>query len=668
MPPLREELIYPARLAQRMPLTDTCCHDNASGASHFRNEQEVETMQPPKTIQGKRDSMSRRVLLKRAGALGLLAAIQPLFSTCARHRLLPMNPINTQPSILSGDLIDLAIGERSFILDGQTGTAVTINGTIPGPLIRLKEGQEVALRVTNHLPEITSIHWHGILLPPEVDGVPGVSFEGIRPGETFTYRFPVKQSGTYWYHSHSGGQELQGMYAPMIVDPAEPDPFQYDREYVVMLSDWSFESPETLLSNLKKQGGYYNFQKRAAGEFFSDIQRMGFWPALQNYLMWDQMRMDPTDFADVTGYTLTYLMNGLSPAANWTGLFRPGQRVRLRFINAASMTMYDVRIPGLTMTVVQADGQNIQPVLVEEIRMGVAETYDVIIEPTEDLAYTVFAETIDRSGYARGTIAPRPGIEGKIPERRPRPLRTMEDMGMSMEDMEMPDMTHSHEGGMTMSGMNPSRDRASMEYGQHDVESHDMPSGSPGDQTASTIPGAQPVKHGADDHGTGNQMVAEYSQNRFEDPGRGLENSPRRVLRYTDLKSLVPYPDQRQPKREIELHLTGHMERFMWSFDGKKYSDAKEPIRFRYGERVRFTFVNDTMMEHPLHLHGMWMHLENGAGQYLPRKHTVIVKPAERVSVAITADAPGRWAFHCHLLLHMEAGMFRIVEVSGHAP
>lgn len=625
-------------------------------------------MQSKKKIQDKTNLISRRVLLKQAGTLGLLAVIPPLFPACASHRLLPMVPIGRQPSTLSGELIDLVISERSFILDGQTGTAMTINGTIPGPLIRVKEGQEVTLRVTNRLAEITSIHWHGILLPPEMDGVPGVSFGGIDPGTTFTYRFPIKQSGTYWYHSHSGGQELQGMYAPMILDPAEPEPFQYDREYVVMLSDWSFESPDTLLSNLKKQGGYYNFQKRAAREFLSDARRMGFWAALQDYLMWHQMRMDPTDFADVTGYTFTYLMNGLAPSENWTALFHPNERIRLRFINAASMTFYDVRMPGLTMTVVQADGQNVQPVTVEEFRFGPAETYDVIIEPSEDRAYTIFAETMDRSGYARGTLAPRPGMEGEIPERRPRPLRTMEDMGMSMEGMDMPGMKHSDGSGMTMPGQNRSSDMLSMEHGQHDVGAHDIPSRSPGDQTAPTIPGAQPVKHGPDDHGTSNQTVAEYSQNRFEEPGRGLEHSPRRVLRYTDLKSLVPYPDQRQPEREIELHLTGHMERFMWSFDGKKYSEAKQPIAFRYGERVRFTFVNDTMMEHPLHLHGMWMHLENGANKYLPRKHTVIVKPAERVSVAITADAPGRWAFHCHLLLHMEAGMFRVVEVSRYEP
>jgi CopA family copper-resistance protein len=583
-------------------------------------------------------------------------------------------------AVLSGDVIDLTISEQLFRLDGRTAPALAFNGAIPGPVIRLKEGQQATLRVTNRLHERSSIHWHGLLLPPAMDGVPGVSFAGIEPGATFTYRFPVKQSGTYWFHSHSGGQELSGMYAPMIIDPVEPEPFQYEREYVVMLSDWSFESPETLFSNLKKQGGYYNFQKRTAGEFFTDVKRMGLWPAIQNYLMWDQMRMDPTDFADVTGYTFTYLMNGLSPVGNWTGLFRPGERVRLRLINAASMTFYDVRIPGLKLTVVQADGQNVQPVVVDELRMGVAETYDVIVEPMEDRAYTIFAETMDRSGYARGTLAPRMGMSAEIPERRPRPLRTMEDMGMSMEGMDKGDMTHSH-GSMTMLGMEPSVGQSN---GQADHANHksqhmehrqqgaapsmqgtqEMPSVKAIDPRRSKIPGVEPVKHGPDDHGPGNQMVAEYSRNRIGEPGRGLEGGDRRVLLYTDLKSLAPYPDQREPEREIELHLTGQMNRYMWSFDGKKYSEAKDPIRFRYGERVRLTFVNDTMMEHPLHLHGMWMHLENGAGAHLPRKHTVIVKPAERLSVAVTADALGPWAFHCHLLFHMDAGMFRVVEVS----
>ncbi len=620
--------------------------------------------------------ISRCPSLKCAVVAGLLAAMESLVPTSAVTNAADAG----SQAVLSGDVIDLTISEQLFRLDGRTASALAFNGAIPGPVIRLKEGQQATLRVTNRLHERSSIHWHGLLLPPAMDGVPGVSFAGIEPGATFTYRFPVKQSGTYWFHSHSGGQELSGMYAPMIIDPIEPEPFQYEREYVVMLSDWSFESPETLFSNLKKQGGYYNFQKRTAGEFFTDVKRMGLWPAIQNYLMWDQMRMDPTDFADVTGYTFTYLMNGLSPAGNWTGLFRPGERVRLRLINAASMTFYDVRIPGLKLTVVQADGQNIQPVVVDELRMGVAETYDVIVEPMEDQAYTIFAETMDRSGYARGTLAPRMGMSAEIPERRPRPLRTMEDMGMSMEDVAMGDMTHS-QSSTTMLGMEPSVGQSNgqaddanhnsrhMEHRQQGAApsmqgTHQMPGMKAVDPRSSKIPGADPVRHGPDDHGPGNQMVAEYSQNRMGEPGRGLEASGRRVLLYTDLKSLAPYPDQREPEREIELHLTGQMNRYMWSFDGKKYSESREPVRFHYGERVRLTFVNDTMMEHPIHLHGMWMHVENGAGEHLPRKHTVIVKPAERLSVAITADAPGPWAFHCHLLFHMEAGMFRVVEVS----
>ncbi len=600
--------------------------------------------------------ISRRLLLKRAGALGLLAGLQPLLASCASHPLL--SPARPRPDIstLSGELIELVISERSFALDGQTGMAVLINGTIPGPLIRLREGQEVTLNVTNHLKEVSSIHWHGILLPSHMDGVPGVSFSGIEPGTTFTYRFPVKQSGTYWYHSHSGGQELQGMYGAMILDPIEPEPFQYDRDYVVMLSEWSEESAEVMLDNLKKFSGYYNFQKRDAREFLADAVRWGLWPALRNYAMWDEMRMDPTDFADVTASTFTYLMNGLPPAQNWIGLFRPGERVRLRFINAAAMTFFDVRIPGLTMTVVQADGQNIQPVTVEEFRFGPAETYDVIVQATEDRAYTIFAETMDRSGYARGTLAPRSGMEGEIPERRVRPLRTMEDMGMA-------DHGNGHTGHvMKRSSMNlpgDPNDHGPMhgEDMKYAPESHG--------RDRSPILGSIPVKHGPDHHGTGNQTVAEYSKNRMHESGKGFEQSSRRILVYTDLKSLTPYRDQRAPEREIEIHLTGHMQRYMWSFDGKKYSDAPEPIRVRYGERVRFTFVNDTMMEHPLHLHGMWMQLENGSGAYLPRKHTVVVKPAERLSVMVSADAPGSWAFHCHLLMHMEAGMFRVVKVSA---
>jgi CopA family copper-resistance protein len=490
-----------------------------------------------------------------------------------------------------------------------------------------------------------------------MDGVPGVSFRGIQPGETYSYSFPIKQSGTYWYHSHSGGQELQGMYGPMILDPIEPDPFQYDREYVVMLSEWSGESSEAMMDHLKKSSGYYNFQKRDAQEFLSDAKRWGFWSAMRNYVMWDEMRMDPTDFADVTGATFSYLMNGLPPVDNWTGLFRQGERVRLRFINAAAMTFYDVRIPGLTMTVVQADGQNVQPVMVEEFRFGPAETYDVIVQPIEDRAYTIFAETMDRSGYACGTLAPRHGMSGEIPVRRARPLRTMEDMGMA-----------NHDGGHDTHAVEETAPHSpygkTAEHGMmHGETTHEAAGKEKGFLRHSPIPSTSPVKHGPDHHGTGNQTIAEYSRSRMHEPGRGFEQSSRRVLVYTDLKSLVSYADQRTPDREIELHLTGHMQRYMWSFDGKTYSDAPVPIRFRYGERVRLTFVNDTMMEHPLHLHGMWMYLDNGSGVYLPRKHTVVVKPAERLSVVVSADAPGPWAFHCHLLLHMEAGMFRVVQV-----
>ena len=613
------------------------------------------------------------------------------------------------PSQLSGSVIDLTIGETQVQIGQRTATAKTINGMLPGPLIRLKEGQDVTLNVTNRLKETSSIHWHGVLLPPEMDGVPGVSFAGIKPGETFVYKFPVKQYGTYWYHSHSAGQEQAGVYAPMIFDPIKPDPVQHDREYVVVLSDWSFLSEHAMVGKLKKEEGYFNFWRRTMRGFASDVADYGWRATMDNYLMWAQMRMDATDLADVTGYAYTYLMNGLAPESNWTARFTPGERIRLRFINSSSMTFHDVRIPGLKMTIVQADGQNVQPVEVEEFRFGPAETYDVIVTPTEDRAYTIFSEVLDRTGYARGTLAPRAQMTASIPERRPRPIRTMQDMGMSMEGKEMPgmklemDKTSRAGGKMDHSMMSmgsevhvPPGKAAAAGHAGHDThQGHDMPGAKK--QTAPNsheghempkaqekeaqhqhheiapgagmdhggdIPGKTPVKHSSDSHGSGNQMIPDFTSARLDDPGIGLGGSERRVLVYTDLKSLERFEDTRKPERELELHLTGHMERFMWSFDGKKFSQARDPIRFRFGERLRWTFVNDTMMEHTLHLHGMWMQLENGAGDNLPRKHTVIVKPAERVSVVITPDARGPWAFHCHLLLHMATGMFRVVEVS----
>ncbi len=545
---------------------------------------------------------------------------------------------------------DLTIGAADIALGNDIARATAINGSVPGPLLRFREGDTATLRVTNELDEDTSIHWHGILLPPHMDGVPGVSFDGIPAGETFTYQFELGQSGTYWYHSHSGFQEQTGVYGPLIIDPADSDPVEYDREYVVVLGDWTFADPNGILAKLKKMGGYYNFQRRTVGDFFSDTGDRGLGAATSERLRWGAMRMDATDIADVTGHTYTYLINGMPPTANWTGLFVPGERVRLRFINAGAATYFDVRIPGLDMTVVQADGQNVQPVTVDEFRIAIAETYDVIVRPTEDRAYTLFAETMDRSGYASGTLAPQEGMSAPLPERRPRPVRTMADMGMDMSGMEMD---------MSSAAMETSEEAAAH-------AGHAMPM--PGmEEDASMGPSSEPVAHGPDRHGPGNSSVAEMSRSRLHEPGVGLEDAEHRVLLYTDLKGVNPIHDHREPGREVELHLTGNMERYMWSFDGKKFSQAKTPIEFEYGERLRLTFVNDTMMEHPIHLHGMWMELENGAGMHRPRKHTVNVKPAERLSVLVTADALGKWAMHCHILYHMDSGMFRVVEVVDRA-
>lgn len=584
----------------------------------------------------------------RAAALGATGLIERALPSWASDRV--GNRTVQQVVSQEGERpIDLVIDGTPFELDGRLVAAMTINGTIPGPVIKLKEGTEAVIRVTNRLTESSSIHWHGILLPPEMDGVPGVSFAGIKPGETFVYRFPVRQSGTYWCHSHSGGQELLGVYAPLVIEPAEPEPFRYQRDYTVLLSDWSFEPPTTIIERLKSQAGYYNYQKRTVGDFFDDVSNLGLSTTLGDRLEWGAMRMDPTDISDVTGSTFTYLMNGLSAASNWTARFRAGERVRLRFIDGAAMTLFDVRIPGLRMTLVQADGQNVQPVEIEEFRIGPGETYDMIVEPVADAAYAIFAEAIDRSGYALGTLAAKEGVRAPVPERRKRPIRSMADMGMGTAEMGMPGMGVT--GGMAMN----------MEAPTPGVGSDHVAHGGPMDTPAA-------VPHGPDHHGIGNSTVAMVSSSRVTEPGTGLGNDGRRVLVYADLKSLTPGQDTREPEREIELHLTGNMERYIWGFEGKKFSEAKTPIRFRYGERLRFTLVNDTMMEHPIHLHGMWMELENGAGPFKPRKHTVSVKPAERLSVAISADARGCWALHCHLLLHMDMGMFRVVEVVDDLP
>jgi len=531
-------------------------------------------------------------------------------------------------------------------LTGRVTTATSINGQLPAPILRWREGDTVTLAVTNRLSEPTSIHWHGVRTPSPMDGVPGLSFAGIPPGQTFIYRFPIHQSGTYWYHSHSAFQEQTGVYGPIIIEPKGGYAHPFDRDYVVFLSDWSDESPDTIISNLKFRSDYYNFHQRTLGTFIEEVNRKGLAETVSDRMMWGQMRMSPTDILDVSGATYTYLMNGQPPASNWTALFRPAERVRLRFINGSAMSIFDVRIPDLPMSIIQADGNDLQPLAVDEFRVGTAETYDVIVQPPEARAYTIFAEAEDRTGFARGTLAPRPGMAAAIPPMDPRPMRTMRDMGMEhgsmggmqMDHGSMPGMSHGASGGMQTN---------------HGSMGHNSMSAG-----AMAEPGAPAKLEGS----VGVDNVAMTATERLNEPGEGFPEG-RRVLRYTDLRALKPGNDSRPPSREIVLHLTGNMERFMWGFDGKKFSEAG-PIELKRGERVRFTLINDTMMEHPMHLHGLWSELENGHGEYRPYKHTIIIKPGERVSFLINADEPGRWAFHCHLLYHMEAGMFREVRVA----
>ena len=585
--------------------------------------------------------LNRRGFMSGAVGLGSAALFQSVVPSYAYT--------NGAPAQTAPGVYDLTVAKKRVKVGGRRGRGVTVNGGIPGPLLRFKEGEDVTINVRNTLGEDTSIHWHGLILPNAMDGVPKVTFQGIKPGQTFTYRIPIRQSGTYWYHSHSGLQEQSGHYGPIIIDPIRPDPFKYQRDYVVMLSDWTFENPYSVLRKIKTMGSYYNFQKQTVVDFMQSVGKNGAKATFADRTRWGAMRMDPTDIADVTGATYHYLMNGMTGGENWTGLFRSGEKIRLRFINGAAMTYFDVRIPGLKMTVVAADGQNVKPVRVDEFRIGVAETFDVIVEPDGNKPYTIFAETMDRSGFARGTLAPQMGMQAGIPARRTRPVRGMADMGMMPGGMSM-------DGGMAKESSTGMKDMKSM--------SSDGMAGMTKGMEMPTKPGGESFKHGPDKHLPGSAMVSMYATDQTASPGIGLGNDGRRVLTYKDLRSLVPYEDKRKPAREIELHLTGVMERYMWSFDGKKFSEVKGPIQFRHGERLRLILRNDTMMEHPIHLHGMWMELENGQGKYLPRKHTINVKPAERVSVRVTADAPGNWAFHCHLLYHMEMGMFRVVTVA----
>lgn len=610
----------------------------------------------------------RRRFLKIAAAAGAGVALEALFPVCT-WAVSASDAIRTD----TGLIINLVIRKVMLEIDSKAATPTTVNGLLPGPVLRFREGETVTIHVTNQLDETTSIHWHGLLVPPDMDGVPGVSFPGIPAGETFTYTYQLRQSGTYWYHSHSGNQEQAGLYGPIIIDPITPDPYAYDSECIVMLSDWTFENPHRVLAKMKKVGSYYNFNRRTLRDVFSDASRDGWRATLADRLEWGKMRMDPTDIADVTGATYTYLLNGQSAQQNWTTLFKPSERIRIRFINAGAMTHFDVRIPGLNMTLVQADGQNVEPVTIEEFRIAPAETYDMIVQPQTEDAYTIFAEAMDRSGFVAGTLALRTGLRAPIPARRIRPLRTMADMGMSGDAM----------AGMAMPGGGEKQNSAmpNMTMPADPVPSNpvpampgmDMPSNAPPAMPGMDMPtnadpekadSVKPAPHGSDRHGPGNSTIAESPSSRVNEPGSGLGDAGRRVLVYGDLRRLMANGPEGIPEREIELHITGNMERQIWGFDGKKYSEAKEPIPIDYGTRLRITFVNDTMMDHPMHLHGMWMVLENGAGARRPLKHTINVKAGERLSFDVLPDEVGKWAFHCHLLFHMELGMFRVVSVA----
>ncbi|HUH42173.1 MAG TPA: copper resistance system multicopper oxidase [Sulfurimonas sp.] len=543
-------------------------------------------------------------------------------------------------TILSGDEFFLNIISTPVNITGTPAMATTINGLISGPTLRFKEGQDVTIHVTNHLNEDTSLHWHGMILPTNMDGVPGISFDGIKPTETFTYKFKIQQSGTYWYHSHSGFQEQTGVYGAIIIDPIEKDPYEYDKDYVITLSDWSDEKPQSIYRKLKIMGDYYNFKQRTLGDFFEEVQEKGFFAAFNERKMWNEMRMTDRDLSDVTGYTYTYLMNGYNPASRFKALFKNGDKIRLRFINSSSMTFFDVRIPGLKMRVVAADGNNIKPIDVDEFRIGVAETYDVIVEPQESKAYAIFAQSLDRSGYAVGSLTYSKDIEALIPKMDSLPILNHSDMGMNM-NINMDGMAHDM----------PNMDMYKMGHEKDMV----MP------KKTHILKKDIPITPMEVKLGTQTTMKAEDPQYRLNDPGAGLRDNGRVVLTYADLKSLRSSKNDKYPDREIVLHLTGNMQRYMWSINGINYEDSK-PLEFYYGERLRITYINDTMMNHPMHLHGMWSDLETGDEDHLLRKHTIVVQPGSKISFRVTVDAKGAWAYHCHLLYHM-AGMFRKVIV-----
>jgi len=620
---------------------------------------------------------SRRRFVKGLAAGGVLLglssrALQAAAQNVEKPARGPAAPI------LTGNVFDLVVAESVVNFTGKQTTATTINGSLPAPTLRWKEGEMVTINVTNKLREHTSIHWHGIILPFQMDGVPGISFAGIAPGETFTYKFKVKQSGTYWYHSHSGMQEQTGMYGAIVIDPSDSGKKMADREHVVLFSDWMDENPMSVLSKLKKQGDFYNLNRLTAGDFVRDARKDGVKAAVDNRTMWNEMRMNPTDLGDLSAAVLTYLANGVTPAGNWTALFMPGEKVRLRCINGSGNTFYDVRVPGLKLKVIQVDGVDIEPVSVDEFRFGPGETCDVVVEPKEE-AYTIFAQSMERTGYAMGTLAVRAGLTAPVPNVDKPEWLSMNDM---MGDMSsMGGMDHVAMGGMNHGAMAnmPSMNMDSMSS-MDAMDSMDATS------SASMAGGVQPMqgmdhsqhqmapdnplkvpskkaRHASTEYGASTDSKVDSARTNLDDPGVGLRNNGRRVLTLADMHTIGGALDNRGPEREVELHLTGNMERYAWSLDGLEFGKST-PVHFRYGERLRVILHNDTMMTHPMHLHGMWSELETPNGDFLARRHTIPVQPAQRISFLVTADALGRWAWHCHLMYHMDMGMFREVIVS----
>ena len=589
---------------------------------------------------------------------------------------------------------DLTIAEQTVNVTGKPLKRITVNGKFVAPLLEFEEGDEAVIRVHNKLKnQDSSIHWHGLILPGIMDGVPGFNqFDGIAPNQTYEYKFKVRQNGTYWYHSHSKGQEQDGLYGPLVIYPKDKAPLtageKADRDYVVLISHFYNSTSGQIMKNLKKEADYYQNQRETVFDVLKQVKRDGLKATWQDRSMWNQMRMLKTDMSDVTKYT--FLMNGKTPEQNWTGNFKMGEKVRLRFINASAMSFFDVRIPNLKMTVVSADGQPVKPVPVDEFRIGTAETYDVIVEPKQS-NYQIEAESIDRSGFSVGSLHDEntpPINQIKMPKSRPRSLLTMEDMGMGHDMSSMAGMNHdmsSMTGGskdQPMSGMN--HDMSSMKGMDHDMSSmtggskdqpmsgmnHDMSSMKGMDHDMSSMTGSSKDQSMSGMNHSMRMTTSNAStQEKNGDVVYGWANAStpvgQKALQYSDLQSLNPQPDTRAPEREMEVRLGGNMERYIWTINGKKFNET-EPFKVKYGERIRLKFVNDSMMAHPMHLHGMFMQLENGQDpSNMPNKHTVIVPPGKTITTLLTADELGEWAIHCHLLYHMSAGMMNKLIVAN---